>query len=229
MNRPLGTFALVAGFASAAVCAGAIFGCMRGDQSTWVVRSAPTPEGWPEPTPVGEVHIRQYPAYRAAVARTPAESERLNEAATRSRREPSSSLFMTLFRHIDSKDIPMTAPVEMEYATEERSKPRLEMMAFLYQSSDVGSTGLVDGVEVVDVPPQTFASLGLRGDYTQGRFESGLERVLEWIDENAEAWEIAGRPRYLGYNGPFTPSALKYGEVQVPVRARSKSPSDAER
>jgi len=37
-------------------------GCVRISGGTWLVRSAPTPDSWPEPTPVGEVEVKDYPS-----------------------------------------------------------------------------------------------------------------------------------------------------------------------
>ena len=75
--------------------------CVRTSGDTWYVDSAPLPEGWPELTPVGEVEIREYPTYRAAV---------VTEKDGRSGTTP---MFRSLFRHISANDIPMTSPVDM--------------------------------------------------------------------------------------------------------------------
>ena len=62
---------------------------------------AALPEGFPDPTPAGEIQIKRYPAYRLA----------------RSKMSGADSVaFWTLFLHIKKNEIAMTAPVEMTYA-----------------------------------------------------------------------------------------------------------------
>ena len=64
---------------------------------------APVPVGWPAPTTVNELMVLDYPAYR--LARAPMSGQmRTNNA------------FWKLFRHIESNQIPMTAPVETTYS-----------------------------------------------------------------------------------------------------------------
>jgi len=194
-------------------------GCASSGEKPFVVNSAPTPEGWPSPTPVGEIEIKEYPAYRAAVVQ---EEPALSPApgAPSRRGDPSSSMFMTLFRHIEAEEIPMTAPVEMGYEMGTPEGSRLVRMAFLYQSTAVGEVGREGRVEVLDVPAQKVASIGVRGDYSRERFDAALRQLTEWIESAGGEWEISGPPRTFGYNGPFTPGPLRYGEVQVPVRPR---------
>ena len=61
------------------------------------LREAELPEGFPEHGPVGQVIEKQYPSYRMAMS--------TGRAA-----------FGKLFRHIQRRGIPMTAPVEMAQA-----------------------------------------------------------------------------------------------------------------
>jgi hypothetical protein len=182
-------------------------GCVHSSGGTWMVRSAATPDGWPELTPIGEVQVKTYPTYREAVV-TEAE---LPDAGMQ-------PMFMTLFRHIQDEDIAMTAPVDMGYATTESGASRMASMAFLYRTADTGAPGRNGNVRVRDLEPRTFASVGVRGDYTDERFAEGLRQLETWTEAHRDAWHVDGQPRYLGYNGPFVPSFMRYGEVQVPVR-----------
>ena len=172
----------------------------------FVINEAPRPDGWPELTPVGEVEVKQYPAYRAArvVAdgQTPASD---------------SGMFRPLFNHIQREDIAMTAPVEMTYAGD-----RPASMAFLYRQPDQGGTGVDDAdqrVSVLDAPGRLTASLGVRGRYNADNFAHAVDELNAWLDANTDQWRAVGGPRYLGYNSPFVPGFLRYGEVQVPVEA----------
>ncbi len=199
----------IAAFAAAGLLAIGLLtlvGCVRTSGGVWYFKSADFPEGWPELTPVGEVHIRSYPVYRAAsVTRDDADGGM-------------GPMFNTLFAHIKSNDIAMTAPVDMGYSAADPSgePDAMSSMAFLYRTTELGQVGSDGLVRIEDVPPATYASTGVRGRYTQKRFQRGLERVEAWL-ASQEGWTPAGPPRYLGYNGPFTPWFWRYGEVQVPV------------
>jgi hypothetical protein len=179
--------------------------CIQTSGSAWQFRSAPTPEGWPDVTPVERVELRSYPVVRAALV-DQADLERGDD----------DSMFMTLFRHIDRNEIAMTAPVEMRYE-DTAAGPRMTSMAFLYRTPELGGVGEEGAVRVDDLPSQTYASTGLRGGYTIANYREGLARLQAWLAENAEVWRAAGPPRYLGYNSPFVLPFLRYGEVQIPV------------
>ncbi|MEM7246327.1 MAG: heme-binding protein [Acidobacteriota bacterium] len=181
---------------------------LRRTDGTWLFHSAPTPEGWPGPTPVGVVQVREYPAYRAAT---------VGAAQVGADSRP---MFLTLFRHIKTNDIAMTAPVEMTYVDD---GGELASMGFLYRSTTQGAAGPGGDVQVRDLTPRLLASVGVRGAYddhdTFLRGWSQLETCLAVSDE----WVADGPPRFLGYNGPFVPPFFRYGEVQVPVRKRAET------
>ena len=190
------------------LASGVLVGCVQRSGGTWMFKSAQTPENWPELTPIGKVAVREYPTYRAATV----EDKDLEKSGM-------SPMFMELFRHIKNNDIAMTAPVDMSYDTTGEA-PRMASMAFLYRSPDLGSTGEQGAVRVEDLQPRTFASVGVRGGYTDKNFTRGLEQLNDFLATTTE-WTIDGPPRYLGYNGPFVPWFWRYGEVQVPVRKAS--------
>ena len=168
---------------------------------------ADLPEGFPAPGPVGEVIVKQYPAYRAA--RTPMDGQ--------------NAAFMTLFRHIESNEIAMSAPVEMGYARagDKPADLRPRSMAFVYGKPTIGRPGKAGEVDVVDVPAKTVVSIGVRGPYTDDRLADMTRRVDAWLEQHAAEYDRAGEPRYLGYNSPFVPPWSQYGEVQVPVKAKA--------
>jgi len=192
----------------------ALVGCVRTSGGAWYVSSAPLPEGWPELTPVGEVRIRAYPNHRAA--RTTRALADIDDE-----RDGTGRMFRVLFEHIKQNDIAMTAPVDMGYPTtgDVASAGGMSSMAFLYRTNDLGETGSEGMVRIEDVPRATYASVGVRGGYGQTNFEKGLAKVRAWLDTQ-DTWTPDGPPRYLGYNGPFTPWFMRYGEVQVPVIER---------
>ena len=128
-------------------------------------------------------------------------------------------MFRALFRHIKNNQISMTAPVAMGYESHDQ-QPQLVSMAFVYQEPQMGEIGSEDVVQVHDMPPQTLLSIGVRGNYRDTRFEKNLDKLAAWLNSHQHAWQAAGDPRYLGYNSPFVPGFMRYGEVQIPIRKR---------
>jgi hypothetical protein len=177
---------------------------------TWYIREAKLPEGWPALTPVGQIQVKQYPVYRAAVvqdAQLPTGGQQ--------------TMFRALFRHIKDREIAMTAPVEMGYVMPDQKEtvPKAEMisMAFLYRQPTQGKVETNGPIAVRDLPGRTHASIGVRGGYTEDRFRAYLKTLDAWLGEHASEWLPSGPPRYLGYNSPFVPPFMRYGEVQLPV------------
>ena len=161
------------------------------------VSESPLPRGWPEPGPFGQVVRKKYPAYRAAF--TPESS-------------PNGG-FWRLFKHIERKGIPMTAPVEMKLDPAETEAAKMEEMAFLYQAPDVGKTG-ADGelVEVRDVPAREALSYAWQGP----RNKASTARAREAIDEELAKLNLkASGYRLLGYNSPFIPRSKQTHELQA--------------
>lgn len=163
---------------------------------------APLPEGFPEPTPVGEIRIKKYPDYRLA---------RTQMAGLES------GAFWTLFTHIKKKGIAMTAPVEMTY---EAGKDKLQpqSMAFLYRSVKQGQTGKDEKVEVIDLPATMALSFGIRGDVTKARLAEAKVSLDTWLRNNSSEYEASGPLRVMGYNSPFVAARGRFTEVEIPVR-----------
>ena len=188
----------------------------------FMFREAKLPQDLPPPGPVGEVVIKDYPAYRLARMR----------AAETSRSGSPDGMFMPLFNHIKRNDIAMTAPVEIEYAasseptdtgTRRQRQQRATSMAFMYAVPSLGTAGpdpADQRVIVEDIPAMTVLSVGVRGGYTAGNLAASREKLEAWLAENPGRFRVIGPPRYLAYNSPFVPWFLKFGEVQLPVRQR---------
>ena len=162
------------------------------------------PAGFPQYTSVREVQIKQYPAYRKAQA------------------DPSAGrAFWTLFSHIKKNNIAMTAPVEMSYA--DRQRPSQGTMAFLYGSSDWGSAGRQESVEVIDVPPMVVVSTGVRGPRTTESVAEARDRLKAWLETNKKSYLADGQLRVMAYNSPFIPRSRNYFEVEIPIRPLDSS------
>ena len=179
---------------------------MRVENGTLFMSEAQRPEGWPEITPVGKVELKERPAFRVAVA----------EASSGSDGE--GRLFGTLFKHIQDRDIPMTAPVTMTRS----SVGQMESMGFVYENLNVGSVGAAGGAEVHDRPSANVLSTGLRGGYSAKSYANGLALLQNYL-EKQEHLQPIGEPVYMGYNSPFVPEFLKYAELQIEVSEEAQT------
>jgi hypothetical protein len=171
------------------------------------VIEAPLPQGFPQWTPVGEIRVQRYPIYRSA--RTALS-------------DGEDAAFWTLFEHINSNSIAMTAPVEMSYTHTGAEKPRGTAMAFLYSNSNVGDTGSAGKIAVADAPATTAVSIGVRGEITPEIVAEAHERLKAWLADHVDEFKAAGDLRVLGYNSPMIPVEKRYFEVQKPVREIKK-------
>lgn len=182
----------------------------RSDMRTkpFMFDEASLPKGYPGPGPVGEIMVKRYPAARVAI----------------NRGGDQDSMFMPLFNHIKKHDIAMSSPVEITWADPQTQpsapqpgETQPSSMAFVYREPGIGTTGPDGKVEVMDVPPQLFVSIGIRGSYNQKHLIEGVTQLRAWLAGHASEYKQAGPPRYLGYNSPFVPPFLRFGEVQLPI------------
>ena len=156
------------------------------------------PAGFPKYTPVGQIEVKHYPAYRKASTSGSAE-------------------FWTLFRHIKENKVEMTAPVEMDYGDPRTEKSKQRSMSFLYQSAELGSVGEHGAVKVTDVPAMQVVSIGCRGSQSAAAVAEARGKLLKYLAENKHRYAIAGPLRVMGYNSPFVPRDRNFFEVQIPV------------
>lgn len=171
------------------------------------LREAPTPADWPAPAPVGDVVIKEYPAYRMATAPM--------------RSQGDMSAFGKLFRHIQSNDIPMTAPVQMDHAAGvDREVGERRGMSFLYEDQARGQVGKAGDVEIVDVPAAIWASIGARGYETRDSIDDLRAALLAWLRQHAARYEVVGPLRVMGWNSPSVRGDRRFYEVELPLRLR---------
>jgi len=171
----------------------------------WMFSEANLPAGFPQPGPIDEVVVKDYPAYRLAKV---ASSGKEN------------GMFMQLFRHIERNEIAMTAPVEMSWHAENgRLEKTPETMAFLYAAPTIGRAGgdpKDPQVVVDDIQPIKVVSIALRGGYDTSTFNRGYTQLQAWLAGHPE-WVATGEPRTMAYNSPFVPGFAKVSEVQVSI------------
>lgn len=169
-------------------------------------KQAELPTGFPDFQAVGELELRDYPAYR--MVRT--EMKRGSMGA-----------FWPLFRHIESNGIAMTTPVQMDWnGSDLGNGAKPSQMAFLYGDPSISPKTTDPGVEVVEVAAMTVISVGAIGDDRKDTIEAMQERILGFLASRNGEWEIAGSWRSMGYNSPMVPRDRRYFEVQLPVRRR---------
>ena len=184
---------------------------------------APLPKGYPAPTPAGTMEIKTYPSVRRAEVTASGNSNLGSNLA-----------FWPLFNHIKDRDIAMTSPVEMDYrgmasddGTSLDESKGTWTMSFLYRTADLGPTGEDGRIKIVDTPPVTVLSIGMRGGYGMSKVNEGLAALREWLAAHPQ-WEACGEPRALNYNGPAVRMKDKWSEVQLPVRlAAAGAPATA--
>lgn len=183
-------------------------GELRDDLEFTPLLQAPLPEGVPGFTVLDEVELRHYPQYR--MVRT-------------SMKGGSVGAFWPLFRHIQSHDISMTTPVQIDFRAD-GDRERQHAMAFLYGSPTLGDKGPDGAVEVVDMPPTTVLTIGSRGYDRAARIDELRQRLTAWLDVHPE-WQADGPMRMMGYNSPMVPEAKRCFEVQIPLRAATPPPA----
>ncbi len=180
----------------------------------FLFNEAELPEGFPAPGPVDRIVIKTYPPHRLA---------RVRSAGSRDQ----SGMFRPLFRHIQRNDIAMTAPVQMTYpdgkGTEGEPVKKAEQpdsMAFFYREPGLGNPGPDPAdaqVTVEDVPVITVLSIGVRGSYTNERMVRARQKLEQWMASYPGRVRPVGPIRFMGYNSPFVPGFLRFGEVQWPI------------
>lgn len=172
------------------------------------LKEAEMPNGFPAYTPVDQIEVKKYPAYR--------------KASTSGMGE-----FWTLFQHIKQNNVTMTAPVEMDYGDPRAAKSKERSMSFLYERPDQGSTGKQGSVQVTDVPAMEVVSIGCRGQRTTAAIAAAREKLMKWLDEKKGDYVSAGPMRVMGYNSPFVPRDKNFFEVQIPVKPAPASSAES--
>lgn len=181
---------------------------------SWVFGpSAPLPEGFHKPGPVGQILIKEYPVCRIAVAQRNAQHQN------------SGALFMPLFHHIESAHIAMSSPVVMAYQETAKNRVVMSSMAFVYPTPATGQLENNGLVHVISVPAMMVVSIGARGSYTRSRFLKATGKLDLWLAEHKSQFTVVGQPRYLAYNSPFVPPPFRYGEVQIPIHPVAATPA----
>lgn len=162
------------------------------------------PQGFPQPTPIGVIEVKYYPAYRGVTYLHSGDVTQATRAA-----------FNPLFQHISQNNISMTTPVEARYLEDVNSDAQAEV-SFLYSDPEIIPQSVQENVEVKDTPAMTVVSIGVQGAYTWQSYQINLQRLQNWLKSHPE-YKIMGSPRRLFYNSPMTPENLKYSEVQIPI------------
>lgn len=171
---------------------------------------AELPLGFPAPTAVRDIEVKQYPSYRSVGAEMGAMG--------------SNGAFWKLFKHIQSNDIAMTTPVEMSYEVR-GEQMRETKMAFLYGDPAIGQVGPAGVVQVSDAEANWVVSLGCRGYESDTKLANARTQLLEWIAARPE-YSVSGEMRVMSYNSPMVFGNKRFYEVQIPVQRDTQTVID---
>ncbi|MFN7019922.1 MAG: heme-binding protein [Phycisphaerales bacterium] len=175
------------------------------------VVDTPLPDGYPPPTPPGAIELKRYPVVRRAEVSRKDDPD----GALFGMVGGKNAGFWPLFRHIQKRNIAMTAPVETDMPGSDDSADDAWRMAFLYRSPDLGPEGQAErGVVVKDAPEVTVLALGVSGKSGQSAADQSLKSLRAWLAAHPD-WKQAGPARVLNYNDPFTNP--NWSEVQIVV------------
>ncbi|MGB3509105.1 MAG: heme-binding protein [Microcoleaceae cyanobacterium] len=163
---------------------------------------ASLPQGFPQPTEVNVIEIKEYPQYRGVTYSHKGDARQATRVA-----------FDPLYQHISTNEIAMTTPVEARYVTEGKETE----VSFLYSQPEMIPQKIDSQVMVRDTLPMKVVSIGVQGAYSWESYEQNLQELKDWLAQHPE-YEVAGPPRRLLYNSPMTPEYLKRSEVQIEIR-----------
>ncbi|MBY0405644.1 MAG: heme-binding protein [Cyanobacteria bacterium] len=121
--------------------------------------------------------------------------------------------FMQLFRYIQSNNIPMTTPVEVNVE---------DNGMLFYAPPDAEDRGLYNTSEVTTktLPDRTVVSIGMKGSYNQENFEKGATQLHHWLAQHPE-WKASGKPYAVYWDSPYTLPFLKQSEVHLAIEQSS--------
>lgn len=151
-----------------------------------------------EKTPVGKIEVKVVPAMITLQA-----SDRGNHFKNRGRK------FMKLFRYIQSNEVKMTVPVEVDVEN--------NSMRFVVGTADEHKNlKATEKVSVERQPGRLVLSIGLRGSYSEANFVDGEKKLRKWLEETKE-YRPLGKAYVVYWHGPYIPSVLKRSEVHIEI------------
>ncbi|MCY2926257.1 MAG: heme-binding protein [Planctomycetota bacterium] len=164
-------------------------------------------EGFPEPSPIGAIRVKHYPAAREAAATCDGDRDKT---------------FNVLFAHLHARGMEMTSPVVQTHAPgpDGHSLGSLTRIAFYYEKPSMGAVGADGAVLVADIPPVTVVCMAVRGEYTPERLGPAVGALRGWLASHADRYTPVGEPRVLVYSSTVIPAFMRYAEVQIPVRTK---------
>lgn len=158
-------------------------------------------ESMHEKTPVGKIQIIDIPQRVA-----------LETSSQKSYFSEDNGLFRKLFKYINNNDLSMTTPVEAEINPGK--------MRFFVGKKDLEKDFKNSSQVIVrKLPPMKVVSIGIRGSYSEKRFNENLSKLSKWLTENKK-YESLGDAYGVYWNGPFVPGPFKRSEVHLPIRLK---------
>ena len=77
-----------------------------------------------------------------------------------------------------------------------------------------------EGVEVKNIARLTVASIGIRGSYSQERFQRYEQKLLAWLAEHPE-YEAVSPPYAVYWSSPLIPGLFKRSEIHVNLKKKT--------
>ena len=109
-------------------------------------------------------------------------------------------LFRKLFRYINQNDISMTTPVEADINPGK--------MRFFVGSKDLPKDFQdSEEVKVVKLKQQKVVSIGIRGGYSEKRYQENLVKLNQWLDKNSSYEKAENLTEYTGI--PLCPRSVE--------------------
>ncbi len=115
-----------------------------------------------------------------------------------------------------SEKIAMTAPVESK-TTDDSMTMRFFLPSGYTKES--APTPLNPNVKLIDVPPETVATLRFTGLRSTGNVASHTTELLNALEDSP--WQPVGEPTAYFYDPPWTVPTLRRNEVAVPVAGQT--------
>ena len=158
-------------------------------------------ESMHEKTPVGKIQIIDIPQRVA-----------LETSSQKSYFSEDNGLFRKLFKYINNNDLSMTTPVEAEINPGK--------MRFFVGKKDLEKDFKNSSQVIVrKLPPLKVVTIGIRGSYSEKRFNENLTKLSKWLTENKK-YESVGDAYGVYWNGPFVPGPFKRSEIHIPIRLK---------
>ena len=112
------------------------------------------------------------------------------------------------------------------YDYSSRSRYQSRKMRFFVGNKDIfKKIESSEQVKLIKISPRKVVSIGIRGGYTEKKFQENLKHLNNWLDGNT-SFEADGMAYGVYWNGPFIPGLFKRSEIHIPIRLSRNRPNE---